>query len=133
MALVQCTQCGKKFSSDLSECPECGNPASNTSPPMHSSPQPVTGRVIWMGKWHLRDALVAVFLDGIHIGTGSCKHGGQVPFQTVTGHHKLEIKILREPKPHHVFFPEPGDYEVEIRYSRMWGDFVKPCKVRRVQ
>jgi hypothetical protein len=66
---------------------------------------------------------VAVVLDGRWIGVGSLRGGFDARAETSLGAHVLEVRRPFLTESFVVSFPQPGAYEAELSYSRLWARF----------
>lgn len=99
---------------------------------MTEPPDAVVVHVHWKRKWHILDAPVAVSLDGTPIAEGSVVKGFDLTILTTVGPHELSVKIpIRKAKKYGLHFPQPGEYAIDLSYSRAWGNFSAKCRVRR--
>jgi Zn-dependent protease len=111
-------------------CPDCG---SSFNVPAHlatdAGQETVLVRLTGKVNWALFDIIkVPIFVDGQRVGEGSVKRGFDVVVEMAVGRHKVEIGTA----PHMLDFAQKGRFDVEFEYSKMWGKYSLPPKVRRV-
>jgi len=94
---------------------------------------PVMLTVLYPGQFFLVDTVVRVFLDGQPVGTGSVKRGVHLASSTIVGGHDLEVRIPFRSKRYRIRFPDAGEYEVRLNYSRTWGNFSDALDVSRIE
>ncbi len=99
---------------------------------MTEPPDAVVIHVHCKGKWHVLDAPVAVSLDGTPIAEGFVGQGFDLTILSTVGPHELSVKIpIRKERKYWLHFPQPGEYAVDLSYSRAWGNFSAKFRVRR--
>src|SRR5262249_8607596 len=89
-------------------------------------------RMFAKGKWFLFDSVYSIKINDQFVGEGSVKKGFDINIRLPAGVHKVEL-LHRSvvPGPAHVLnLTEQGVYEVEFEFSRMWGDYSPPPKIR---
>ena len=83
------------------------------------------------------DVPVGILLNDHCIGKGSFRRGVNVACMVAPGAHRLETRIemltgLSRSQTYEVSMLSPGEYVIELQYSRLWGNFTKQVTVRRV-
>lgn len=140
MASTTCPNCGRPVGNQAQTCPHCQTSLDDgildvipVTPPRARAPRKDTVRVRFHceGVWMLFDAPVSLRLDGDPIGEGSVKKGFDILVRTTPGEHDVEVvhgAVMGNPR-HDLEFEDGGYYEVELAYSRTWGNYATRPKV----
>ena len=115
------------------------NPSAPNAGPGTKVTQPaVSGTVVFDGVFQLVDVIPEVAIDGQPVGKGSLVDGFRIPFTTGVGSHQLTIKYLA-PMVHAYStttipcaFETPGNYSIQVTYSRLWGSFDNSCTITKI-
>jgi hypothetical protein len=140
MGSIPCPNCGRSIASQAQVCPHCQTSLDTgildvipVEQPRARAPRKDTVRVRFHcgGVWMLFDAPVYVALDGDRIGEGTVKKGFDILVRTTPGEHDVEVfhgAVMGTPR-HFLQFEDGGYYEVELAYSRTWGNYSTKPKV----
>jgi Zn-dependent protease len=111
-------------------CPDCDAKLQVSAPSETASGRDtVYVRMTGHGKWLLFDLVsVPIVVDGRQVAQGSNKNGFDLVVKMAVGSHTVHIG----PASHALDLASKGLYEVEFEFSKLWGIYSMPAKVRRV-
>ena len=81
----------------------------------------------------IADQDLAVFFDGEGVGLGSIRQGFDARTVTTVGSHELQLRWWNHSQTFAVHFPEPGNYEAELRWNMFWAKFRRVAVIPKIK
>ncbi len=136
MIEIKCSTCRSQLIVDddwagrLLTCPDCDAKLRVPSFPWQTPRRSdIVVRLTGQGRLILVDMItLPILVDGLQVGEGSVKKGFDVVVRMPAGKHTVAIG----PASHEVDVPRDDYCEMEFEFSRMWGKYSLPPRVRSV-